>query len=192
MKITQLTPVDFKTVPWKNGKGSTKELRFENLKGDEAFAWRLSMAPVITDGVFSDFSGYDRKLLLVEGTDMTLSHDNGQIDRLTNRFDMACFDGGWRTEAQLHQGEILDFNVMARQGVCSALVDAFSENDEYQLSVQAECLLIYAVDSELVISSPEPDSIQLAAGHLLEIRRLTAGLWEICGEAFVCVQINWD
>ena len=190
MQITRLTPDDFKTVPWKNGKGSTRELRFESLKGDEAFAWRLSMAPVVTDGVFSDFSGYDRKLLLVEGLGMTLTHDSGQVDELSNRFDMACFDGGWRTEAQLHQGEILDFNVMTRQGVCHSQVDAFAGNDHHQLVVQAECLLIYAHDSELTINLS--DSIPLAAGHLLEIRRPTAALWEICGEAFICVQINWD
>ena len=82
MKLTCLTPADFKTVPWKNGQGSTRELRFENLEDSEAFAWRLSMAPVVTDGVFSDFTGYDRKLLLVEGAGMTLSHDNGQTDNL--------------------------------------------------------------------------------------------------------------
>ena len=192
MEITQLALADFKIVPWKNGKGSTKELRFENLKDDEYFAWRLSMAPIITDGVFSDFSGYDRKLLLIEGDGMTLSHDNGQTDNLTNRFDMASFDGGWRTGAKLHQGEILDFNVMTRQSVCNSRVEAFAGNDHHELSVHAGCFLIYVLDSALVIHPPESDSIRLAAGCLLEVRRPTAGLWGIAGEGFICVQIDWD
>ena len=126
MQSRLFTHQDFKTVPWKNGKGSTRELRVENLETDDAFAWRLSMAPVMTDGLFSDFSGYDRKLILVEGKGMTLRYGNGQADQLNNRFDMASFDGGWRTEANLHQGEILDFNVMTRQGVCHSQVDAFA------------------------------------------------------------------
>jgi len=192
MKINLITPADFKTVPWKNGKGSTRELRYETREGDDAFAWRLSMAPVVTDGVFSDFSGYDRKLLLVEGKGMTLNHDNGQTDELSKYFDMACFDGGSRTEASLHEGAILDFNVMTRQGVCSAQVDAFAGIDNHQLPVQAECLLIYAVDNELVINPSESDVIRLAARHLLEVRQPMVGSWEICGEGFICVQINWD
>jgi len=192
MKITRLTPADFKIVPWKNGKGSTRELRFENLEDSETFAWRLSMAPVVTDGVFSDFSGYDRKLLLVEGKGMTLRHDNGQIDNLSKRFDMACFDGGWRTDAKLHQGDILDFNVMTRQSVCHSQVDAFAENDHHQLVVQSECLLIYAVGSELAIGSPESDSLLLETGHLLEVRRPIEGLWGIFGEGVISVQVNWD
>ena len=192
MKITRLTPADFKTVPWKNGQGSTRELRFENIEGSETFAWRLSMAPVVTDGVFSDFSGYDRKLLLVEGEGMTLCHDNGQVDVLSKQFDIACFDGGWRTEAQLHRGEILDFNVMTRQGVCRAVVDSFAEDGTHQVAVQAGCLLVYAVGSEIAIDSPGTDSIQLAAGHLLEVREPIENLWGICGEGVICVQINWD
>lgn len=191
MKITHLTPADFKIVPWKNGQGSTRELRFEKLEGDDFFTWRLSMAPVVIDGVFSDFSGYDRKLLLVEGQGMTLRHECGQTDSLSNRFDMACFDGGWRTEANLHQGEILDFNVMTRQNVCHSQVDAFAENDHHQLPVRAEYLLIYALDSDLSINPPDFDPIQLAAGHLLEVGKPTDGVWGIDGAAFICVQINW-
>jgi len=190
MIITHLTPAEFKTVPWKNGNGSTRELRLEKLESDDSFAWRLSMAPVIADGLFSDFSGYDRKLVLVEGNGMTLRHGNGQIDNLNNCFDIACFDGSWRTEAQLHQGEILDFNVMTRQGVCTSQVEAFAKNAHHRLPVQAEYLLIYALDNELSISLPEFGIMQLAAGHLLEVRQPTDGVWEIVGSAFICVQIK--
>ena len=81
---------------------------------------------------------------------------------------------------------------MTRQSVCHSQVDAFAGNDHHQLPVQADYLLIYALDSDLLIKPPESDLIQLAAGQLLEVGKATDGIWEIDGAAFIAIQINLD
>jgi len=64
---TILGPDTFLAMPWRNGLGTTIELLKQDLPEDGGFAWRLSMAEVTTDGEFSNFSGYDRTLLLLVG-----------------------------------------------------------------------------------------------------------------------------
>ena len=190
MQFNIIPPTRFKILPWKNGKGSTKELLLE--ESEEAFAWRLSMAPVTSDGSFSDFSGYHRKLILVEGNGIRLTHGNGQVDRLKQRFDMACFDGDWNTEAKLYEGEITDFNVMTRQGVCSARVDIFRHQAEHRLTVKADQLLIYALDSDIEISPVDTSKLQLAATNLLQCVTPQRGFWTVIGGAVICIQVRYS
>ena len=190
MQFNIIPPTRFKILPWKNGKGSTKELLLEESK--DAFAWRLSMAPVTSDGSFSDFSGYHRKLILIEGNGIRLTHGNGQVDRLKQRFDMACFDGDWNTEAKLYEGEITDFNVMTRQGVCSAEVDIFRHQAEHRLDVNADQLLIYALDSDIEVSPVDASKLQLAATNLLQCFTPLAGSWTVIGGAVICIQVSYS
>ena len=191
MQFNIITPSRFKTVPWKNGQGSTKELLFENIEREEAFAWRLSMAPVTKDGLFSDFSGYDRCLILVEGSGITLKHNNGQSDELGQRFDMAKFDGGWITEATLQQGEITDFNVMTRQGVCRSKIDIIREIGEHKIALDADCLLVYPLDKTIDLLTPDLETVQVEATNLLRVISPPKGVWKISGEALICVQISY-
>jgi environmental stress-induced protein Ves len=191
MQFNIISPSQFKTVAWKNGKGSTKELLFENIGDDDAFAWRLSMAPVTENGRFSDFGGYDRTLILVEGSGITLSHDSGQVDRLEQRFDSAQFDGGWIIEASLHQDRIIDFNVMTRQGVCKAQVDVFSQNGEHRFNVDADQLSVYPLDTDIELLTPGAEKLQLEAAHLLHVNSPPQGGWKLSGEAVICVQNHY-
>ena len=107
-----VSPSEFVSMPWKNGLGKTIEILKQDLPGEDRFAWRLSMADVTTDGIFSNFAGYDRTLLLLEGNGITLKHGNDQVDVLEAPLQAARFDGGTETEAVLHSGAIRDFNIM--------------------------------------------------------------------------------
>ena len=84
---TIYSPESFITMPWRNGLGSTIEL-LKHPSGD-SFKWRLSMADVTQDGAFSDFSGYDRCLILVNGTGITLTNNEGIQWPLTQQGDAA-------------------------------------------------------------------------------------------------------
>ena len=72
---TILGPDTFRAMPWRNGLGTTIELLKQDLPDGDGFAWRLSMADVTTDGEFSNFSGYDRTLLLLDGNGLMLDCD---------------------------------------------------------------------------------------------------------------------
>jgi environmental stress-induced protein Ves len=190
MQFDVVSPDQFRMVAWKNGKGKTRELMCEP-HGCDDFDWRLSMAPVNSNGAFSNFTNYHRTLILVDGNGLTLNHSSGQRDELSRRFDMAQFDGAWKTDAKLHNGDILDFNVMARQGRCCALVTVLKDKKQHKLQVEADQLLVYSLDGDIAISSPDGRSTKLPATHLLRANSAITGEWTVLGADAICVQIQY-
>ena len=61
--IRHLTPADYKSMPWANGKGTTVEM----LKVEDSgqLLWRLSRASVVENGDFSMFPGIVRNLTVI-------------------------------------------------------------------------------------------------------------------------------
>ena len=123
--LTTLSPETFKTIPWKNGLGHTTELAINSGGNLDNFDWRLSIASVVNDGDFSNFSGYQRNLVLIEGEGLILDHRNGDIDELTNLLDISHFDGGSKTHGSLVNGGIKDFNIMTKQNSFTAEVNCY-------------------------------------------------------------------
>jgi environmental stress-induced protein Ves len=121
MPITLIRPDDHQLVPWKNGKGMTREVA-NAMRPDGTMLWRLSLATVDRDGPFSDFTGYKRIIMLLEGKGMTLDfgpHGSAVMDR---PFVPVTFDGGWPTSATLVDGPTRDFIVVtAHDGAASAV-----------------------------------------------------------------------
>lgn len=103
-----LRAADHVSVPWKNGGGTTVEIASS---GGEPFTWRASLARVASDGPFSDFTGYDRVLVLLEGPGFTLHFPDGDhiVDRPLVLFP---FDGATPCTATLRGGPSLDWNWM--------------------------------------------------------------------------------
>lgn len=99
-------------APWKNGGGVTREALREPARG-EPFGWRVSFAEVAASGPFSDFSGYERHLVLVGGAGVTLRFGDGAAVTLRETGDIARFDGGLRTTGELLRGPSLDLNLIA-------------------------------------------------------------------------------
>ncbi|GAB2178871.1 HutD/Ves family protein [Dongia sp. agr-C8] len=121
MKLTHLTSADYKVMPWKNGGGTTTELMAENAGGAEGYDWRLSIATVSASGPFSDFSGYDRSIMLVEGKGFTLEFAEAGTHHLVRSFEPLRFDGAWHAECTLIDGPVKDFNLIARKNVHAVL-----------------------------------------------------------------------
>lgn len=104
--------------PWKNGGGQTAEIltlpaATGSDAGKGAFDLRLSTAIVASDGPFSDFTGIERVLTVIEGGPMVLRID-GQDHRLTDQSPPFAFSGDLACMARLIGPELLDFNVMTR------------------------------------------------------------------------------
>jgi len=188
----QIYPPDsFRSMPWRNGLGHTVELLAEYLPQSTAFAWRLSMADVVSDGRFSDFSGYDRTLVLLQGEGITLNHGNGLCDRLLELLQAARFDGEVETEASLHGGPIKDFNVMARREFCSASVNTLHHATDAEIPVDGDILLIYAVDGTISIKSRSWPSITIESNHLCRINKPSAEKMTASGASLIVIQITY-
>jgi environmental stress-induced protein Ves len=167
--ISIISPEEYQSMPWRNGLGTTIELLKKDLPGDEGFAWRLSMAEVTSDGEFSNFGGYDRCLLLLEGGGITLDC-NGQQHRLEQPLQAARFRGEDQTCASLHSGPIKDFNIMTHRQHCSARVSCGERSESTEFRINATILLIYAVDGDLQVDS-QCQPLSVPARHLLVIEK---------------------
>lgn len=108
---------EYSCMPWKNGLGETFEIVVNQNQQGQRF--RISQATVVEDGIFSDFSGLDRTLVLLSGEGMRLSHrsveDISTHTQLNAALDIARFAGGDHTYAELTNGRIEDLNIMVRE-----------------------------------------------------------------------------
>jgi environmental stress-induced protein Ves len=184
------SPQSFQTLPWRNGLGSTIELLAETPNKNEAFSWRLSIASVANDGPFSDFSGYDRTLLLLEGSGITLNKPNGIFKVLNSSLDYANFKGEDLIDATLHNGPIKDFNIMTLRSICTSSVTAIDETSESLLNINADKLLVYSIKPVNIQIGLEA-SISLEANHLLQFNYYINNTMILDKTQAIVIQINY-
>ncbi|WP_416696186.1 HutD family protein [Candidatus Pseudothioglobus sp. Uisw_050_01] len=184
------SPQSFQTLPWRNGLGSTVELLAETPNKNEAFSWRLSIASVANDSPFSDFSGYDRTLLLLEGSGITLNKPNGIFKVLNSSFDYANFKGEDLIDATLHNGPIKDFNIMTLRSICTSSVTAIDETSESLLNINADKLLVYSIKPVNIQIGLEA-SISLEANHLLQFNYYINNTMILDKTQAIVIQINY-
>jgi environmental stress-induced protein Ves len=169
--LTQYSPATFKTIPWKNGLGHTTELAISENGTLDNFDWRLSIASVVNDGDFSNFAGYQRNLVLIEGNGLTLDHRNGDIDNLTQLLDIARFDGGCNTHGALSNGGIKDFNIMTRMTSFLPEVTCYVEQTTVSLELlENDFIFAYSLTNDIIISDLEDVPQTLPVGHLAKIQ----------------------
>jgi len=116
-------PAQYRTMPWKNGGGTTTELAIHPADGGLAgarFIWRLSIASITQDGPFSEFVGYDRTILLIDGKGAILDFGRNGRAALTDLFAPHDFKGEWAAACRLVDGPCRDFNIMVDRSRGSA------------------------------------------------------------------------
>lgn len=146
------------------------------------FDWRLSIASVINEGVFSDFSGYQRHLVLIAGQGLTLLHGskddnkggNKNSDNLTNLLDIATFDGACKTYGKLTAGAIKDFNLITNKQKITPHVSCYVDAQEVTVNLAKSSLyfaysLTGVISVEANVSISEQENIIVPQGSLLKI-----------------------
>jgi environmental stress-induced protein Ves len=138
----------FTALPWKNGGGITHEAIRVPPTGD-AFLWRVSVAQIDSSGPFSDFAGYDRKMVLLRGHGIALEFGSGKRCALRSVGDFVEFDGAMATRCELLDGPCVDLNLMVSKSLrTAARIERMSE----PLRVAAnhgETTLIFAIQDPL-------------------------------------------
>jgi len=173
--LTILSPETFKTIPWKNGLGHTTELSISDGGTLDNFDWRLSIASVVNDGDFSNFSGYQRNLVLIEGNGLILDHRNDDVDKLTKLLDIARFDGASKTHGALINGGIKDFNVMTNQNTFTPEVNGYVEKQTVTVELLAGNLLFaYSLTGEMTVEKVQDEEhCTVPVGHLIKLSTLS-------------------
>jgi len=194
--ITVIPATQFKTIPWKNGLGHTTELAINNGGSLDNFDWRLSIASVVSNGEFSNFSGYQRNLVLIEGSGLTLDHQNGVIDELTNLLDIARFDGGCQTVGSLSSGAIKDFNIITNKETVTADVNCYRELQQVivKLSKTSLCFA-YSLTNDIAVETFEQKNTVLPVGHLIKLSAIKSELmteqltFNLTGKDMILIQL---
>jgi uncharacterized protein len=101
---------NYRETPWKNGGGTTTEI---HAAGGDRFDWRVSIAKVDASGPFSNFSGYERHIMLLEGDGMSLEVDRRL--RMLAPMTPFSFSGNSHTIGQLIDSPVRDFNLIVRR-----------------------------------------------------------------------------
>lgn len=148
-----------KRMPWKNGKGETVEIAVSPEGASvDTFDWRISVAPVASDGPFSVFPGIDRTLSILTGDGMMLSVEDMAPTILDRKSVPFAFPGDAKTEAVLQAEPITDLNVMTRRGRFSHRVTRREQGGEIGFSADA-ALVILVVTGKAQVSKVELDPL---------------------------------
>ncbi len=185
-----ISPEQFKKVKWKNGKGETIELAINDGGSMSNFDWRLSIASVVEDGEFSDFSGYQRNLILIEGDNILLEHDGCQSNHLTESLSFATFDGGSKTMGTISNGAIKDFNLMHDAQVYDAQVETYQNKKCITLRAADYCFVYCLQDEAQIAMLDDKQELLLKAGHLLKLSALAANQLQVCGIKMIVIYLH--
>jgi uncharacterized protein len=146
----------FIAQPWKNAAGITHEAIRVPPDGD-SFRWRVSVAHIDASAAFSDFAGFNRNMVLLRGSGLTLKLGHGEERVLRQIGDLAQFDGAVAAYCELLDGPCVDLNFMVSK---SLRADVRIERVSVGLSVHAT-----ESESILIVGIEEPLILKLAAGE---------------------------
>ena len=103
-----IRPGDFTTQKWKNGGGVTHEIA--RAEDSDGLIWRLSLAEVASDGLFSAFPGLERILTVIQGAGLILDTAGGPIT--AHPLDPVRFSGDLPVIGRLIGGAVRDLNLI--------------------------------------------------------------------------------
>jgi uncharacterized protein len=143
----------FTPKPWKNGGGVTYEAIRMPPEGD-AFTWRVSVAHIDASGPFSNFAGYNRKMVLLEGDGLKLEFADGREQSLARAGDLAEFDGASAPDCTLFGGSCVDLNLMVANAYSATVrVERLSGGERSHAgATSGESTLIFGINAALAVT----------------------------------------
>jgi environmental stress-induced protein Ves len=168
----------FTATRWKNGGGITHEAIRVPPTGD-AFLWRVSVAQIESSGPFSDFSGYDRKMVLLQGRGIALEFGSGERRALRSMGDWVEFDGATATRCELLDGPCVDLNLMVSKSLRTAARIERLLEPTLVAATHRETTLIFGILEPLSLDGSAGESVRLEPWDLAILNGCSAHLRKI-------------
>ncbi len=164
--MQHLHPTDYRTMPWKDGGGSTTELALEPAGGSvsEPFLWRASTARVEASGPFSAFPGRRRILALLEGAGLILDLEGAGRLRLKQPHQPIEFPGDPAAHATLIQGPCTDFGLIFDATRVKGAVEVLTLGPDATSITLAATTLLFNPKGLVQV---DPLGVELGAGEAL-------------------------
>jgi environmental stress-induced protein Ves len=160
---TTIPASDYREVPWKNGGGLSYEIAADAL-------WRVAIAVIERDGPFSDWRGYDRTIVAIDGDPVELRIDDETI--VLERYEPVEFDGASPAVAHLRGSAARDLNVMTAREAFAHDVEIVSGAQRFVLD-EDEFAFVIAVDGAAIVDDARceaGDSCEIDAGASFTVR----------------------
>ena len=149
----------FVAMPWKNGGGTTYELKREP-------DWRVSIAHIAASGPFSEFPDRWRHMALLQGAGVRLIFSDGRRVELRRCGDLVEFDGAVAAQCELLDGECFDLNLMVARTLAAA-VRVYSRGEASALRVADGATgLMVALDAAAALEDEAGASVVLQPWEL--------------------------
>lgn len=184
--LTWLHAADYPQMPWKNGAGTTTEIARDHGAEHTMFGWRLSVADVNASGGFSDFSGYQRIITVLQGEGMVLTVDAQPTPPL-RVFEPFAFDGASSVFCELQEGAIRDFNLIYAPQQYAARLQWFTDDQPVNFYTPADMVLVFSASPQLMVQVDAHLPVTLGLHDTLQIDNATAALQHISFAGCGCV-----
>lgn len=138
---------DFLTTKWAGGE-TTQMIIYpqDAILSQRNFLFRVSSATFTsTESTFSDFSGYQRYILPLEGK-LSLHHE-GLYSRDLEKYDVEYFDGSWNTSSE-NSLDCRDFNFVVKSGN-PARMRIIYQGDSYVIK-NSQIVTLFSMDSFVI------------------------------------------
>mgnify|MGYP000908241803 CR=1 FL=1 len=116
MRINLLKKQNYRSMPWRNGKGFTSEIAIfptQSTAVENNFSWRLSSADVVENGLFSYFPNCHRYLAIIDGQGLNLRFENEK--KLITQNSFIHFSGEEKVHCELINGKVKDLNLIVKK-----------------------------------------------------------------------------
>jgi uncharacterized protein len=160
---TILDPAAYRRTPWKNGGGVTIDIAGEYYPGAdpagwEGMIWRFGRTRIERPGPFSNLSGYDRILAVVEGRGLVLHPDGHALLDAREPFTAVRFPGEWQIASELTQGPVGVVNLIADRTRCT--IDLSFPRAGASASISGARCIVLALDDAILDIGVRPTALR--------------------------------
>jgi environmental stress-induced protein Ves len=162
MALKTILKQQYLLMPWKNGQGSTAQIRIFPSNApfpSDQFLWRLSTAPVKASGPFSVFPGCNRLLVVLSGQGLKLN------DQELLPLKPLEFSGEFQIRGELIRDEIVDLGLIFRRGKVRAQMEVLEKLPEaLKLDSSVKTHVLFCISGGF-----EVQGLKIGAGDCLQV-----------------------
>lgn len=171
--LVPLDPAGFRRTPWKNGGGVTLDIADlarpdAEPGGWEGTVWRFGRTAITAPGPFSDLSGHDRVLVVLEGSGLVLRVADGREIDVRRPFRPTRFPGEWAITSRLEQGPVEVLNLIGDRRAVA--IDLRCPVERETLALAPGEHVLYA-PREAAQVRLDGSAVAIAAGWAIRFRR---------------------
>jgi uncharacterized protein len=134
------------------------------------------VAHIEKSGPFSDFAGYERRMLLLQGRGLDLTFGDGHRSELREMGDWVAFDGAGSTHCDLLDGPCIDLNLITLKSLNAAARLEQLQGSLTAIAAPGQTILVFSLAGALALREEAGGSTKLEPWDLAVVSQETVRL----------------